>query len=577
MENKAVAFTILAVVVLILALNVLCVLDVRAEAYAVGWVNHRVEVLYDGYIFINDTFKISGTVPDSFLMGFPYQYGPHVLRCVAYNTANPAQQYSVAVDVSLGNRMGFYGVNVSLTPKPEDGIFTVGFVISNSLLRQDSQNTSLYTLDFPAFPSLTVKAYSCNASVILPSNAKYVSGTVTAFNYSINRELPQFTYQPANLTFLLTTKKIQLFTVEEFKREIVISGMEEITVSDSYYIKNQSPKEIKSVEVFLLSNASNWAVRDEFGRKGGTITLVDAETNRYNVSLTLPLESGKSTRFIVQYDLPKSYILKKENGNSELELKMFQNVNYYIKKAWVTFTFPEGAKITSISFENSSANMAYGTVREVFQEKITANKDGVFFLDSLTMKVAYRYNLLWLSFRPTLWAWALATFGCAVVAIWRRPKSPAAPVAVPTVAAAKLSPEMIKSFVESYEEKRKIVAEIKSLETAVRKGRIPRRRYKVQRKTLETRLGTLNRNLDDLKLKLRSAGGKYADLMRQLEVAETEINEVEANISSIEARHKRGELTLEAYRRLLADYERRREKNETTVNGILIRLREELR
>ncbi len=577
MRKKAVAFTVLTIVVLIFALNVLYILDVRAGAYAVDWVNHRVEVLYNGYIFINDTIKISGTVPESFLIGFPYQYGPYMLRCVAYNTANPAQRYSVAVDVPLENYVGFYAVNVSLTPKPGDGIFTVGFVLSNSLLRQNAQNTSLYTLDFPAFPSLTVNASSCNASVILPPNAKYVFGTIATFNYSTNMALPRLTYQPSNVTFLLTTEGIQLFTVEEFKREVVVGGMGEITVSDSYYIKNQSPKQITSVEVFLLPNASNLAVKDEFGRKGGTIILADAETNRYKISLTLPVEIGKSTRFIVEYTLPKNYIQKSETDKAELSLKLFQYVNYYIEEAWATFTLPEGAKITNVNFENSSAAITYGTMREVFQEKITANKQGVFFLDSLTMKVAYRYNLLWLSFRPTLWAWALATLGCAVIAIWRRPKAPAVPAAVPTVVAVKLSPEMIKSFVESYEEKRKTVTEMKSLETAVRKGRIPRRRYKVQRKTLETRLGTLNRNLDDLKLKLRSAGGKYVNLMRQLEVAETEINEVEANIRSVETRHRRGELTLEAYRRLLAEYERRREKAETTVNGILIRLREELR
>jgi hypothetical protein len=65
--------------------------------------------------------------------------------------------------------------------------------------------------------------------------------------------------------------------------------------------------------------------------------------------------------------------------------------------------------------------------------------------------------------------------------------------------------------------------------------------------------------------------------MRQLEIAETEINEVEANIKSIEARHSRGELSLEAHRKLLSDYQRRKEGAGTTINGILLRLREEIR
>jgi hypothetical protein len=65
--------------------------------------------------------------------------------------------------------------------------------------------------------------------------------------------------------------------------------------------------------------------------------------------------------------------------------------------------------------------------------------------------------------------------------------------------------------------------------------------------------------------------------MRQLEIAETEINEVEANIKSIEARHSRGEISLEAHRKLLSDYLRRKEGAGTTINGILLRLREEIR
>jgi len=65
--------------------------------------------------------------------------------------------------------------------------------------------------------------------------------------------------------------------------------------------------------------------------------------------------------------------------------------------------------------------------------------------------------------------------------------------------------------------------------------------------------------------------------MRQLEVAETEINEAEANVKSVEARHNRGEISLEAYRKLSADYQRRKENAETTIDGVLLRLREETR
>ncbi|MEM2104461.1 MAG: hypothetical protein QW717_06190 [Candidatus Bathyarchaeia archaeon] len=573
---------VLAVSFMTLTLNAFQTRNVWAEeTFSVEWVNHSVTVLYNGYILVNDTIKIGGEAPGSFVIGLPYQYGFNVLDCMAYPSTNPALRYDVTFDVPLNNQMGFYSVSVSLNPKPENGVFTVVFVLSQSLLRQDAESTSLYTLDFPAFPSLTVKAASCNASLVLPSNAVYVSGSVAQFKYAVNEELQKFAYKPANITFQLTGEDIQLFTVENLWREISISAMKEITVSDTYQVTNQSPKQMTSIDVFLLPNASNVAVEDEFGRKGEAPTLVDKETNRYRVKLafakrSMPLETGKSARFTVRYSLPTDINVENMAGDVKLNLSMFENVKYYIKEAKVTFTFPEGAKITGASC-TPSTDVTYGTVRGIFQEKFSASKKGTFFIEDFTVEISYSYNLLWLSFRPTLWAWAIAAFGCALIAVWKRPKAPApAPVTVPTVV-VRLTPEKIKSFVDSYEEKNKMISDIKSLETAVGKGRIPRRRYKVQRKTLETRLSMVNKKLEELKLELRSAGGRYADLMRQLEVAETEVSEAEANIRSIESRHKRGDLTLEAYRKLLADYQRRKEKAETAINGILIRLREEVR
>jgi chromosome segregation ATPase len=145
------------------------------------------------------------------------------------------------------------------------------------------------------------------------------------------------------------------------------------------------------------------------------------------------------------------------------------------------------------------------------------------------------------------------------------------------MAAVKLRPEYLKSFVDAYEEKKKIVLEMESLEMRVQKGRIPRRRYKVRKKTLETRLSTLSRTLAEFKERIRAAGSQYAGLMVQLEVAEAEINEVGTNIKNTEALHNRGELSFEAYRNRLADYQRRKENAETAINGIILRLREETR
>jgi hypothetical protein len=256
-----------------------------------------------------------------------------------------------------------------------------------------------------------------------------------------------------------------------------------------------------------------------------------------------------------------------------MNMTLFQDVDYYVDEVSVSFLLPEGGHLTG--YEDTAIGGTSDLGRSVFQDALTINHQGIYFLESFSIAITYSYNPLWIAFRPTMWIWAVAIVGCAVFAVLRRPKT-MKPVSIPSTA-MRLQPENIRSFVDAYDEKMKVLAELDSLEVRVQKGRIPRRRYKVQKKTLEMRLNALSRTLTDSRERMRSAGGHYADLMRQIEVAETEIDDVEANVKSIEARHNRGEVTLETYRERLGDYQRRKEKAKTTINGILLRLREEIR
>ncbi|MGW8289129.1 MAG: hypothetical protein ACWGNP_02540, partial [Candidatus Bathyarchaeia archaeon] len=184
---------------------------------------------------------------------------------------------------------------------------------------------------------------------------------------------------------------------------------------------------------------------------------------------------------------------------------------------------------------------------------------------------------LWLSFRPTVWIWVLAVVGCVVVVIWKRPKTSAPLRIATTEASVSLSPENVRAFIDAYDEKSRLAYELEMLETRAQKGKIPRRRYKVQKRTLEGRLENISKNISELKKLFRSAGGNYANLVRQLDVAEADLLKVETNTRDIEVRHRKGALPLDAYKKAEAEYKRRREKAEASINGILLRLREETR
>ena len=566
MERKTLTLTLTIVTLILISFPTFMTKSAKAADtdYSIEKLNHTIEVMYNGYIFINDTVQINGTASDGFLIGFPYKYGSHVLRCVAYNATDV---FPVSLNVPLENRSGFYGVKIDF-PEETPQVFTVGFVLSNNLILQESYNIS--QLDFPKYPSLTRNAAMCNVSIVLPAGSTYLSGTVDSLKYS-QENLSAFTNSPADVTFSLTEDAMQIVDIKELKREIGISGTGEIEGSDSYLVTNKAPQGTSFIEIVLPHNASNLSAYDKLGR--GLTVDTTGKTNRYTVSFASPLKTEESAVFTVRYCLPREGCVEQnERRNFDFVFPLFEHLDYYIDRSYVTFVLPEGANI--LSFENVSVAGSYSITRDVFQERLTIDRQGVFSLDSFSVGITYEYDLLWLSFRPTLWMWALATVGCAIVVVWKRPKS-AISVTVPKIAVGVRSRD-IRSFVDAYEKKKKITLEFESLKIKVRRGKVPRSRYKVRRRTLETQLNALSRSLTDLKEKLRAAGGRYSDLMRRLEVAETEISGVEANIESIEARHRRGELSLGAYRKLLADCEGRKDKAETTINEILMRLREEI-
>jgi chromosome segregation ATPase len=220
--------------------------------------------------------------------------------------------------------------------------------------------------------------------------------------------------------------------------------------------------------------------------------------------------------------------------------------------------------------------------------------------ESNTVQLSYDYNPVWVSFRPTFWVSFLAVIGCvAAVFIRRRKPSEKEPTitrterlptqqpmpttssqqakSVEPITGQRITTENVREFTDDYEEKKQLNTELKSLDTRAQKGKIPRRQYKVQRRAIEIRLETLTRNTNRIKDVFRSSTSLYSDLAKQLDAAETDLVEAEENIKKLESRQSTGEISLETYKKNIGDYQKRKDKAESTINGILLRLREKTR
>jgi len=553
-------------------------------------VDHVVDIRESGLLVINNTITFSGLaegveLPKNYVLGFPFAYKSTLAYAFAYETSNPASRLKLDLNAGMG-KIGFYGVDVSLPAAVES--FTVVFVFSNSIsvsiLPLETQ-TAFYNATFPAYPSLPQLASEVNLKIITPTSLNFTrssyeqegvsfirttEGSRHVFTY-VKTNLTEFSDQPAWFYASKTSGTTQLLDVEEVTRKIEIFGNEQIGVSDSYKIVN---KVGELEEIHLRLQAESYAVSafDEFGSIPETNVKTEQASTYTNITVTFSLPRAESNEFylLVQYNVPwKRHITVGSLGEFNVSLSLFENTDWVVRKLTVSIFLSEGASLRSPVDRESLTNVQ----NTAFLSSLVFVYQNATPFHDFSFDFTYQRQIFWDSFRPTIWMGAFALVVGAMIGAWRvyqPPPAPALPTAVISVRA-----DDLKNFVTYYDEKRRLLKEAESLETAARKGRMPRRQYKVRKMTIDSRLNSLSRDLAALRDKLRGAGPRYAELMRQLEVAETELQGVEANISRTEIRYRRGEISAAAYHKVLEDSFRRRDRAQTTIDGVLLRLREE--
>jgi hypothetical protein len=548
-------------------------------------IDHAVVPLYGGLLLINDTVRITptfeNTTIEDFRIGFPLEYKGNLYHSMAYETENTNERLDVVSNTGLGT-VGYYGVTVNFPSRVRDLLydgqsytFTVVFVFSGTITSStgtvNETTQYVFTATFPAFPSLVQNATTCNVTVALPKNMTYYTADLP-FNVTQVQEGYYLNYTKSNLQALTRTSTevkfsfeiknaFACFSTDKLNREISIDADGGIFISDTFLLESQTAFTVDKIRMLVPDDAENVAAYDEIG---GTLdtSLFQNETNVYAVSLDLVTTQFRS--FKLTYYLLKGGHLTPSEGNSFLlNLSLSENLKLVAKTFTLKIVFPEGATIQSFP------SQTFDIQKDAFQETLSLYLSNVTWLQNEQWSVTYSHTGFWEAFRPTLWATAIVIIGSVVAFILQRPKAP-----VSAVSTIMVPRKILNDFVETYEEKKKVQSELGQIKRKAVKGNVSRREYKVRKTTLENQLSSLSRRLVDARQKIASGGAKYADTMRQLEVAETELDSIEADTKRIEVRFKSGEISALTYRQLLEEDLKRKDRAKTTIDGVLLRLRE---
>lgn len=343
----------------------------------------------------------------------------------------------------------------------------------------------------------------------------------------------------------------------EIERKITLDQEGRIYLANTYRITNLGLS-TNIIEIGVPEDAYDFTVRDEMG----TLT-VETENGLLKVNLRAVLDQNATRSLYVFYFLPWENYVNQQNGTDYItQFTFYEHFNTTITKLKVFVILPNGAQ-----FKSTSPTVPQNTEKTGIQETIIFEFSEVTPSQDLNFDVNYKYLTFWASFYPTIWVGILAFAGSAVAFFWKMPKPSATPI-IP------VQPKALRSFVETYEEKTRIRSELESLNERLKKGKIPRRRYKVRKKMLDGRMSTLSKNISSLSEQIRSAGSKYPKMIKQLEVAETKLQSAEKDLERLELRYKNSEISKSEYAKLLEDYQTKIEDAEMTIDGVLLRLRE---
>ena len=548
-------------------------------------IDHAIAPLYGGFLLINDTVRITptseNTTIEGFRTGFSLEYKGNLHYSIAYEGENTNERLDVVSNTGLGT-VGYYGVTVSFPSRVRDLLydgqsytFTVVFVFSGTITSSteivNGTTEYVFTADFPAFPSLVQNATTCNVTVALPKNTVYDTADLP-FNVTQKQEDYYLNYTRSNLQALTRTSTevsfssenknaFACFSTNKLNREISIDADGGIFISDIFLLESQTDLTVDKIRMLLPDAAENVVAYDEIG-KVLAVTLLPNETNVYEVSLNLVANQFRSLK-LTYYILKEGHLTPFGGNSFLLNLSLSENLKLVAKTFTLKIVFPEGATIQSFP------SQAMEIQKDIFQETLSLHLSNVTWLQNEQLSVTYRHTVFWEAFRPTLWATTIVIIGSIVAFILQRPKA-----LVSAVSTIMVPRKILNDFVETYEEKKKVQSELGQIKRKAVKGKVSRREYKVRKTTLENQLSSISKRLADSRQKIASGGAKYADVMRQLEVAETEFDNLEADIKRIEVRFRSGEISALTYRQLLEEDLKRKDRAKTTIDGVLLRLRE---
>lgn len=550
-------------------------------------VQRTIHIDFDKIFMVTDQYIFTNTGPDpvsSLLIEVPYGFSSNLVNFQLYDAnSEPLSFEKLPYDGSTFIRWRLYlnapllsGKNVSIIN--EMAFIGITADYGDTFVDNVKGHVNFYFYKFPTSPYEIQKCnvtVTCDPKVTLYDAAqlKYVSQSLIVSNVAVSKNNYTSYNGRYNLTEGPDFQHIALSAIvyPTIKREIRIDPWGYIYISEEHEIAHFGPYgnfRITNFRLILPANADTIQVFDSFG---GLTYSISGETTK---NVTIDFDNGRyalqyheSATYSLTYRLPLADYSIQNGDKLKINLNiLFGDYNGVIDDFAITIVLPKDTSVNTILPSADYFSSEGNSIRIGFNETNVTPYNSK--MVELEIDVSNSYpNFL---ARPLI---LLLIFGliCSGYVIVKRvipskERLLERKTVVPT--------PILLEFCSLCEEKVALVTEIETLEEDVKRRRIKKRDYRNDLKNKEKRIFELNKDIEDLKITLKDAGGRFAQIVNEIEINEAERQSTTDGLYNLEQRYLRKKISIVAYQKLSDDLINRHKKAKTRIDKLLFELRE---
>lgn len=509
-----------------------------------------------GQAVVNDTFTIAnnGSISTGyFIVGNPVNYDPY-LYFISASVNNT--QLQVSSKFTVNSNISGYALILPQNLTPSSTVNVTVTMVYGGLIR--SKSIGQYTVNLPRYPLIYYNMSELSAQISVPgTRTAPSSSTYTATNLS------NYYYSQLTVEYLYSGTPLAEYNL--FKRDLEVNSWLGLKVKETHNITILNTGTGSGITQFTIRTLPSSYGYRTYDNSGDLISTQASSDNitLLTVNFRYTVYSNQSYIFYAEYWLPlQAYTATPPNTVTITTSPPQYNCKNYV----LTLIIP-GAS----SFISYDAPQQY-TVQAT-QNRVTIMKTNTTAYNSAPVNFSYNIGFIDLLGRPLLITAIIAVILSSFI-VWKV-NAKREVVTEPAEAKGETTKEEIQEFCRLYEDKTALTQRLEKLEADYLKRKVRNIEYRRQREIYLGNLAKTEKELKPLREHLMKTGGRYASIIRSLELTETEKEHAQRTLAELKFKYRQKKISTETYIKMKEDLERKIAKTSQNIDKTIIALKQE--